>query len=89
MRKMSKEIAQAFIFNKKKKIGNSNTRPIGVLTDNSKSGLYLHDNKIAWWENFHPDYLSDKFMPNERKDNNNIHLCFLCVGGERQQLERD
>lgn len=89
MRKMSKEIAQAFIFNKKKKIGNSNTRPIGVLTDNSKSGLYLHDNKIAWWENFHPDYLSDKFMPNERKDNNNIHLCFsMCGWGTPTTRER-
>ncbi len=78
MRKVSKEIAQAFIFNNKKKIGNSNTRPIGVLTDNSKSGLYLHGHKIAWWENIHPDYFTD-----------NVHLCFsMCGWGTPTTRER-
>lgn len=70
MRKVSKEIAKAFIENRKRSIGNSWTE-IGAI--------YLHDNKIAWWEDSHPDHYKNK----------HIHLCFsMCGWGTPTTRER-
>jgi len=50
MRKVSIEIAKAFINDKKKTVGNT-------YTENGE--IFLHNNKIAWkWENNHPDLKS-------------------------------
>jgi len=57
MRKVSIEIAKAFINDKNKTVGNT-------YTEDGK--IFLHDNKIAWWEKNHPDF----------NLSNNIHLCF-------------
>jgi len=70
MRKVSKEIAKAFIENRKRSMGNSWTE-IGAI--------YLHDNKIAWWEDSHPDHYKNK----------HIHLCFsMCGWGTPTTRER-
>ena len=69
MRKVSIEIAKAFINNENKKIGNSKVCPVSNWVRNEEMGIYLHDNKIAWWENPERWYLS-----------NNIHLCFSMCG---------
>ena len=47
MRKISMEIAKAFINDKKKTVGNT-------YTEDGK--IFLHNNKIAWWEKNHPDF---------------------------------
>jgi len=70
MRKVSKEIAKAFINNKNKSIGNSRVCPVSDWVSNGEMGIYLHDNKIAWWEKNHPDF----------NLSNNIHLCFSMCG---------
>tara|TARA_R100000541_G_scaffold58780_1_gene70570 strand:- start:86 stop:511 length:426 start_codon:yes stop_codon:yes gene_type:complete len=67
MRKVSKEIAEAFMKNKGKVFGNSFTKVDSLM---SEGGVYLHDNKIAWWENNHPS----------ENLSNNIHLCFSMCG---------
>ena len=60
MRKVSIEIAKAFINDKTKTVGNT-------YTENGE--IFLHNNKIAWWENNRPNYSSD-----------NVHLCFSMCG---------
>jgi len=60
MRKVSIEIAKAFINGKKKTVGNT-------YTENGK--IFLHNNKIAWWENNRPDL-----------GFSNIHLYFSMCG---------
>ena len=51
MRKISREIAKAFIKDKKKTVGNT-------YTEDGK--IFLHNNKIAWREENRPDlYLSN------------------------------
>jgi len=47
MRKVSIEIAKAFINDKKKTVGNTYTE---------EGKISLHNNKIAWWEKNHPDF---------------------------------
>jgi len=61
MRKVSIEIAKAFINDNKKTVGNT-------YTEDGK--IFLHNNKIAWWEKNHPD----------SNLSNNIHLCFSMCG---------
>jgi len=61
MRKVSIEIAKAFINDNKKTVGNT-------YTEDGK--IFLHNNKIAWWEKNHPDF----------NLSNNIHLCFSMCG---------
>ena len=74
MRKVSKEIAKAFIENRRKTMGNSWTE-----IDDLDGAIYLHDNRIAWWENNHPDL----------NLSNNIHLCFsMCGWGTPTTRER-
>mgnify|MGYP003140318546 CR=1 FL=1 len=77
MRKVSKEIAKAFIDGKRKTIGNTHT-----FTDMQSGGhgyVSLHGNRIAYWENNHPNY----------NLNNNIHLCFsMCGWGTPTTRER-
>jgi hypothetical protein len=68
MRKVSKEIAKAFIDGKRKTIGNSHT--FTAMQHGGHGYVSLHGNKIAWWENSHPNY----------NLNNNIHLCFSMCG---------
>lgn len=70
MRKVSIEIAKAFINNKNKSIGNSRVCPVSEKWVRHGVGIYLHDNKIAWWEKNHPDFNLSK----------NIHLCFSMCG---------
>ena len=88
MRKISKEIAQAFISNKKRKLGNTHTKQAESYTYNgvlkSLGGLFLHDNKIAWWDN-------SQHWDNEECTilSNNIHLCFsMCGWGTPTTRER-
>ena len=70
MRKVSIEIAKAFINDKKKTVGNT-------YTENGE--IFLHNNKIAWWENNHPS----------ENLSNNIHLCFsMCGWGTVTTRER-
>ena len=70
MRKVSKEIAEAFIENENKRMGNSIIHPVSEWMTKSERGVFLHDNKIAWWENNHPS----------ENLSNNIHLCFSMCG---------
>ena len=67
MRKVSIEIAEALMKNEGKVFGNSFTKVDSLV---SEGGVYLHDNKIAWWENNHPS----------ENLSNNIHLCFSMCG---------
>ena len=67
MRKVSKEIAEARMKNEGKVFGNSFTKVDSLV---SEGGVYLHDNKIMWWENNHPS----------ENLSNNIHLCFSMCG---------
>ena len=67
MRKVSKEIAEALMKNEGKVFGNSFTKVDSLV---SEGGVYLHDNKIMWWENNHPS----------ENLSNNIHLCFSMCG---------
>jgi len=76
MRKVSIEIAKAFINNKNKKIGNSRVCPVSDWVSNGEMGIYLHDNKIAWWENYHPN----ETRPYLGNLSTNIHLCFSMCG---------
>jgi tRNA(Ile)-lysidine synthase TilS/MesJ len=70
MRKVSKEIAEAFMKNENKRMGNSIIHPVSEWMTKSERGVFLHDNKIAWWENNHPS----------ENLSNNIHLCFSMCG---------
>ena len=70
MRKVSKEIAEAFVENKNKVMSNTRICPVSNWVSNGEMGVYLHDNKIAWWENNHPS----------ENLSNNIHLCFSMCG---------
>ena len=70
MRKVSKEIAEAFIENKNKVMSNTRIRPISEWSSKKEQGVFLHDNKIAWFENNHPS----------KNLSNNIHLCFSMCG---------
>ena len=67
MRKVSIEIAEALMKNEGKVFGNSFTKVDSLV---SEGGVYLHDNKIMWWENNHPS----------ENLSNNIHLCFSMCG---------
>ena len=88
MKKVSKEIAQAFIFNKKRKLGNTYTKQAESYTYNgvlqNLGGLFLHDNKIAWWDDAqHWDNEECTIL------SNNIHLCFsMCGSGTQTTRER-
>ena len=77
MRKVSIEIAKAFTNNKNKSIGNSRVCPVSEWVSNGEMGIYLHDNKIAWWENYHPNFETRPYLGNLSK---NIHLCFSMCG---------
>ena len=70
MRKVSKEIAEAFTENVNKIMGNTRIRPISEWSSKKEQGVFLHDNKIAWFENNHPS----------ENLSNNIHLCFSMCG---------
>ena len=70
MRKVSKEIAEAFTENVNKKMGNTIIHPISEWVSKKEQGVFLHDNKIAWFENNHPS----------ENLSNNIHLCFSMCG---------
>lgn len=70
MRKVSKEIAEAFTENVNKIMGNTRIRPISEWSSKKQQGVFLHDNKIAWFENNHPS----------ENLSNNIHLCFSMCG---------
>ena len=79
MRKVSKEIAEAFIENKNKVMSNTRICPVSDWVSNGEMGVYLHDNKIAWWENNHP----------YKNKHGNIHLSFcLCGWGTLTTRER-
>ena len=79
MRKVSKEIAKAFVENKNKVMSNTRICPISDWVSNGEMGVYLHDNKIAWWENNHP----------YKNKHGNIHLSFcLCGWGTPTTRER-
>ena len=79
MRKVSIEIAKAFINNKNKSIGNSRVCPVSEKWVRHGVGIYLHDNKIAWWEKNHP----------YKNKHGNIHLSFcLCGWGTPTTRER-
>ncbi len=79
MRKVSKEIAEAFIQNKNKVMSNTRICPVSDWVSNGEMGVYLHDNKIAWWENNHP----------YKNKHGNIHLSFcLCGWGTPTTRER-
>lgn len=67
MRKVSINIAEALMKNEGKVFGNSFTKVDSLV---SEGGVYLHDNKIMWWENNHPS----------ENLSNNIHLCFSMCG---------
>mgnify|MGYP003150747818 FL=1 len=75
MRKVSKEIAEALMKNEGKVFGNSFTKVDSLM---SVGGVYLHDNKIMWWENSHPYVATDPFVSENLS--NNIHLCFSMCG---------
>ena len=66
MRKISIEIAKAFINDKKKIVGNT-------YTENGE--IFLHNNKIAWWESTGKYYSKGSHI-----DSNSIHLCFSMCG---------
>ena len=68
MRKVSKEIAKAFIDGKRKTIGKTHT--FTAMQSGGNGYVSLHGNKIAWWENNHPEF----------NLSNNIHLCFSMCG---------
>jgi hypothetical protein len=79
MKKVSIEIAKAFISNKDKKLGNTYTKQAESYTYNgvlkSLGGLFLHDNKIAWWDN------SQRWENEECTVlSNSVHLCFSMCG---------
>ena len=79
MRKVSKEIAEAFVENKNKVMSNTRICPVSDWVSNGEMGVYLHDNKIAWWENNHP----------YKNKHGNIHLSFcLCGWGTPTTRER-
>jgi hypothetical protein len=79
MRKVSKEIAEAFVENKNKVMSNTRICPVSNWVSNGEMGVYLHDNKIAWWENNHP----------YKNKHGNIHLSFcLCGWGTPTTRER-
>jgi hypothetical protein len=88
MKKVSKEIAKAFISNKDKKLGNTYTKQAESYTYNgvlkNLGGLFLHDNKIAWWDN------SQRWENEECTTlSNNVHLCFsMCGWGTPTTRER-
>ena len=75
MRKVSIEIAKAFINNKNKSIGNSRVCPVSDWVSNGEMGIYLHDNKIAWWESVGENYSKGSHI-----DSNSVHLCFSMCG---------
>ena len=66
MRKVSIEIAKAFINGKKKTVGNT-------YTENGE--IFLHNNKIAWWESTGKYYSKGSHI-----DSNSVHLCFSMCG---------
>jgi hypothetical protein len=66
MRKISIEIAKAFINDKKKTVGNT-------YTENGE--IFLHNNKIAWWESTGKYYSKGSHI-----DSNSVHLCFSMCG---------
>ena len=66
MRKVSIEIAKAFINDKKKTVGNT-------YTEDGK--IFLHNNKIAWWESVGKNYSKGSHI-----DSNSVHLCFSMCG---------
>lgn len=66
MRKVSIEIAKAFINDKRKTVGNT-------YTENGK--ISLHNNKIAWWESVGKSYSKGSHI-----DSNSVHLCFSMCG---------
>ena len=66
MRKISVEIAKAFINGKKKTVGNN-------YTENGE--IFLHNNKIAWWESTGKYYSKGSHI-----DSNSVHLCFSMCG---------
>ena len=66
MRKVSIEIAKAFINDKKKIVGNT-------YTENGE--IFLHNNKIAWWESTGKYYSKGSHI-----DSNSVHLCFSMCG---------
>ena len=66
MRKISIEIAKAFINDKKKIVGNT-------YTENGE--IFLHNNKIAWWESTGKYYSKGSHI-----DSNSVHLCFSMCG---------
>ena len=71
MRKVSKEIAEAFMKNENKRMGNTIIHPVSEWMTKNERGVFLHDNKIAWFENNHPS---------KNTLSNNIHLCFSMCG---------
>jgi len=70
MRKVSIEIAEAFTENVNKRMGNTIIHPVSEWSSKKQQGVFLHDNKIAWWENNNPS----------ENLSNNIHLCFSMCG---------
>ena len=66
MRKVSIEIAKAFINDKTKTVGNT-------YTENGE--IFLHNNKIAWWESTGKYYSKGSHI-----DSNSVHLCFSMCG---------
>ncbi len=66
MRKVSIEIAKAFINDKRKTVGNT-------YTENGE--IFLHNNKIAWWESTGKYYSKGSHI-----DSNSVHLCFSMCG---------
>ena len=79
MRKVSKEIAEAFVENKNKVMSNTRICPVSNWVSNGEMGVYLHENRIAWWENNHP----------YKNKHGNIHLSFcLCGWGTPTTRER-
>jgi hypothetical protein len=67
MKKVSINIAKALMKNEGEVFGNSFTKVDSLM---SEGGVYLHNNKIMWWENNHPS----------KNLSNNIHLCFSMCG---------
>ena len=68
MRKVSIEIAKAFIKGKRKTIGKTHT--FTSMQSGGNGYVSLHGNKIAWWENNHP----------YKNKHGNIHLSFCLCG---------
>ena len=73
MRKVSIEIAKAFINDKKKTVGNT-------YTENGE--IFLHNNKIAWWESTGKYYSKGGYIEDieNPSSSNSVHLCFSMCG---------